>query len=215
LGNQRGSVVVVDIDDACRKFLISVLQRAGYAAIGFASAEEALVSIASERPDVVLTDVRLPGVSGYELCRELRDVYRDQVALIIISGDRSEPFDRAAGIFLGADDYLGKPVDAGELVARVWRLVSRSNGTDHSPANGRRNAIQGLSGREREVLDLLATGSNQDDIAQQLFISPKTVATHIQRVLTKLGVHSRTQAVALALRQDRDVTGHRHSVVAE
>jgi DNA-binding NarL/FixJ family response regulator len=216
MGNQSGSVVVVDVDDACRKFLISVLQQAGYAAVGFASAEEALVSIASERPDVVLTEVRLPGVSGYELCRQLRDVYRDRVALIIISGDRAEPFDRAAGIFLGADDYLVKPVDAGELLARVWRLVSRSNGADHSPSNGRSNAIRRLSDRERQVLDLLATGATQEDIAQRLFISPKTVATHIQRVLTKLGVHSRTQAVALALRQDRDVTGHRHGVkVAE
>jgi DNA-binding NarL/FixJ family response regulator len=175
-----------------------------------------LVAIAERRPDVVLTDVQLPGVSGYELCRQLKDKYGDDFPVIIVSGNRTEPFDRAAGILLGADDYMVKPVDPGELVARVWRLAGRSNGHRASQSNGVSSKLDALSTREHEVLDLLAAGSNQDEIAQKLFISPKTVATHIQRVLTKLGVRSRTQAVALALRQDRDVTGHRHVVeVAE
>ena len=119
----------------------------------------------------------------------------------MISGTRTKPFDRAAGILLGADDYMVKPVDAGELIARVWRLVRcrpQTNGAGH----GVGTKLDVLSSRERQVLALLSEGADQDEIAQTLFISPKTVATHIQRTLTKLGVRSRTQAVALALRRE-------------
>jgi DNA-binding NarL/FixJ family response regulator len=197
-----GDVVVVDDDTAFRSGLISILQRAGYATLGVASAEEALPAIAERRPDVVLTEVILPGVSGYELCRELKDAHGDAVAVMIVSGRRSEPFDRAAGILLGADDYMIKPVDAGELLARVWRLASRATGGRATRGETRSAKLDGLSARERQVLDLLAAGLDQDAIAEALFISPKTVATHIQRILTKLGVHNRTQAVAIALRRE-------------
>jgi DNA-binding NarL/FixJ family response regulator len=196
-----GDVVLVDDDPAFRRALTTVLERAGYETVGVSSAEQALVAIAERQPDVVLTDVQLPGVSGYELCRQLKDEYGDDFPVIIVSGNRTEPFDRAAGILLGADDYMVKPVDPGELVARVWRLAGRSNGQQSSRSNGVSSKLGALSAREHEVLDLLAAGSDQEEIAQALYISPKTVATHIQRILTKLGVRSRTQAVALALRR--------------
>jgi DNA-binding NarL/FixJ family response regulator len=197
-----GDVVVVDDDDAFRTLLIDVLERAGYKAAGAARAEEALVAISEDPPDIVITDVQLPGLSGYELCRQLKDTYDRKVAVIIISGERTEPLDRAAGIFLGADDYMIKPVDPSELLARVSRFSRRVNGDRAGPANGASGKLAVLSRREREVLGLLAGGCEQDEIAQALFISPKTVGTHIQRTLTKLGVHSRTQAVVLALRQE-------------
>ena len=197
---QRSYVVLVDDDPGFRKLLLSVLARGGYDLDAVPSAEEALAAIEKRRPDAVLTDVSLPGLSGYELCRQLKDQHGEDIGVMIISGHRTEPFDRAAGIFLGADDYMVKPVDPGELVARVWRLVGRSN-VSHVRTNSN-GKLDLLSARERQVLDLLASGSTQNDIAEALFISPKTVATHIQRVLTKLGVRSRTQAVALALTQD-------------
>jgi DNA-binding NarL/FixJ family response regulator len=198
-----GVVVVVDNDEAFRARLIAILQRAGYDALGVASAEQAMAAIAERRPDVVLTEVQLPGVSGYELCRQLRGEHAEALGVIIVSGERTEPFDRAAGILLGADDYMVKPVDPGEVVARVWRLATRSNGNHRAQSNGANGKLELLSTREREVLDLLAGGAHQDEIAQRLFISPKTVATHIQRVLTKLGVRNRTQAVGVALRAER------------
>jgi DNA-binding NarL/FixJ family response regulator len=207
VGEHCGDVVLVDDDDAFRTFLLGVLEGADYAAVGVATAEVALAAVDERRPDVVLTDVQLPGMSGYELCRRLKAEHGDKLAVIIVSGERTEPFDRAAGIRLGADDYMIKPVDPAELVARVWRLAgrpsgnARSNGHARSQSNGRNGRLDLLSAREREVLGLLAAGSDQEEIAQALFISPKTVATHIQRTLTKLDVHSRTQAVALALRR--------------
>lgn len=206
MAEQRSYVVLVDDDPAFRELLGTVLDRAGYETVAVSSAEEALIVIDEQRPDVVVTDVGLPGVSGYELCRQIKD-RGDEIGVMMISGQRMEPFDRAAGILLGADDYMVKPVDPGELVARVWRLARRSN-VDHLPSTDD-GALDVLSARERQVLDLLTGGSNQAEIADALFISPKTVGTHIQRVLTKLDVRSRTEAVALALRHPvSEVNGH-------
>ena len=199
-----GYVLVVDDDEPFCTFLISVLERAGYAARGVGTAEDALAAVAEQRPDVVLADVQLPGISGYELCRQLKDAYGDGLPFVIVSGARTEPFDRAAGILLGADDYVVKPVDPGEIVARVWRLARRSVPDRSAPQEMAKGKLDTLSAREREVLDLLVGGADQDEIAQALFISPKTVATHIQHILGKLGVRNRTQAVALALRSERD-----------
>lgn len=199
--NPCGDVVLVDGDPAFRRFLTAVLERAAYTTVGVGNAEDAITIVGAGRADIVLTDVELPGVSGYELCRQLKVEYGSSLPVIMISGTRTEPFDRAAGILLGADDYMVKPVDAGELIARVWRLV-RCRPQTNGAANGAGTKLDVLSSRERQVLALLSEGADQDQIAQTLFISPKTVATHIQRTLTKLGVRSRTQAVALALRRE-------------
>jgi len=191
----------VDGDPVFRRFLTAVLERAAYSAVGVGNAEDAVSAVAAGRADIVLTEVELPDVSGYELCRELKANYGSSLPIIMISGTRTQPFDRAAGILLGADDYMVKPVDAGELIARVWRLV-RCRPQTNGAANGLETKLEVLTTRERQVLTLLSEGADQNHIAQTLFISPKTVATHIQRTLTKLGVRSRTQAVALALRRE-------------
>src|SRR5213078_1111954 len=102
---------------------------------------------------------------------------------------------RVAGLLLGADDYLVKPIQFDHLLARVRRLVAQP-----APVVG--PVASPLTPREQEVLGLLAEGLEQDEIANRLFITPKTVAKHIERILGKLGVRSRAQAVALALRAD-------------
>jgi DNA-binding NarL/FixJ family response regulator len=165
-----------------------------------------LAAVADEAPAAILLDVQLPGLNGYEICRALRDRYGDSIAIVFISGERTDPLDRAGGMLIGADDYLVKPVDPGELIARVIRLVGRTGSNGHAAAaNGN---LESLTQRENEVLDLLADGLDQEEIAGRLVISPKTAATHIQRILGKLGVRSRAQAVALVLREERDVNGH-------
>ena len=154
---------------------------------------------AADPPATVLLDVPLPGLNGYQVCRELRDMFGDAVPVLFISGERTEALDRAAGLLLGADDYMIKPIDPGELIARVRRLLKEpgSNGA----ASLEDEKLASLTQREHEVLDLLAEGFQQDEIAHRLVISPKTVATHIQRILGKLEVRSRAQAVAHVLRR--------------
>ena len=152
------------------------------------------------RPSLVLLEVLLPDVSGFEIVRELRDEFGDDLPIVFISGERTEPLDRATGLLLGGDDYVVKPPDPDELLARVRRLISRSRrGRAASLPRGPIEAE--LTSREREVLALLAGGMRPKQIARELVISPKTVASHIQRVLAKLGVHSRAEAIAIAYRE--------------
>ena len=201
-----GGIIVVDDDEGFRSFVGDLFEGNGYETTRLTSGAEVLAAVADELPGAIVLDIQLPGLNGYEICRELRKRYGDSIAIVFISGERTEPLDRAGGLLIGADDYLVKPVDPGELIARVIRLLDRtsSNGEAASP-NGK---LESLTQRENEVLDLLAEGLTQEEIADRLVISPKTAATHIQRILGKLGVRSRAQAVALVLREERDVSGH-------
>jgi DNA-binding NarL/FixJ family response regulator len=201
-----GGILVVDDDEAFRSYVVGLFESIGYQTSQLATGASVVSVVADDRPAAVLLDVQLPDLNGYEVCRQLRDLYGDSIAIVFISGERTEALDRTGGLLLGADDYLVKPIDPTELIARVRRLVDAPRSNGHvAGSNGK---LQSLTQREQEVLDLLAKGFRQDEIADRLVISPKTVATHIQRILGKLEVRSRAQAVAVVLRQDRDVNGH-------
>ena len=186
-------LLVVDGDPKSRAALLKVLQRAGYATQQARTGEEALDAADRRRPALVITETHLPGASGYEICSELRERYGEDLPIIFVSAARTEETDRVAGLLLGADDYLAKPIRFDHLLARVRRLVIQ-------PTTVARPVAARLTPREQEVLGLLAQGLEQEEIANRLFVTPKTVAKHIERILGKLAVHSRAQAVALALR---------------
>lgn len=190
-------MLVVDGDTASCDLVAARLQDAGIAARTAPTGAEALASARSERPALVLLEVSLPDIGGFELCHELRDEFGEGLPIIFLSGSRTEPLDRAAGLLIGGDDYIVKPADPSELLARVRRPLVRAGG---SKAARRSATSPSLSPREQQVLELLAEGALPGQIAVELAISPKTVASHIQRVLSKLNVHSRAQAVAVAYR---------------
>jgi two-component system, OmpR family, response regulator len=197
------AVLVVDNDPLFRAFVRDLLERAGFDVVEAADGEAALSVAALQRPELVLLDVCLPRASGYEVCRELRDRFGDSLGIIFVSGERIESIDRVSGLLLGADDYLAKPFDPDELLARVRTVLRRVAGhaeNGNGKALGNAVADAELTPRELEVLQLLAEGLTQPQIAGQLVISPRTVGTHIQNLLGKLDVHSRAQAVALAHR---------------
>jgi DNA-binding NarL/FixJ family response regulator len=191
-----GPVLIVEDDPSARELLSCVLAGAGYETTVVSTGEAALVSAGEERPALVVLDVQLPGVSGYEVCRQLRERFGQQLPIVFVSGTRTEPDDRVAGLLIGADDYIAKPFSPDELVARVHRLFVRTSDEPKESDRLERRPI--LTRREHEVLSLLAEGLSQEAIAAELYISPNTVATHIQRVLHKLGVHSRAAAVSRA-----------------
>src|SRR5262245_31252415 len=142
------SVLIVEDSPAFRELVSTVLVQAGYTVREAGNAEEALALAAEERPAVVLLDVILPDVSGYQVCRSLRAQFGETVPIIFLSGSREHPLDVEAGLLMGADDYILKPFVPGDLVARVRRAVTRS-------AELNRNGLSGLTLRELEVLNLL------------------------------------------------------------
>jgi two-component system response regulator FixJ len=192
---ERYLITVVDDDERFRELVSGVLQRAGYTVRAFATGEEALEAVRFERPNLMLVDVRGAGMSGYDVCRVLRARFGDTLPIVFVSGERTESFDRVAGLRLGADDYIVKPCDPDELLARVDRLVRRTR----SGLLGSASPSVKLTRREQDVLELLVSGLRTKEIALELSISKKTVATHIQNILAKFGVHSQGQAIAAAL----------------
>jgi DNA-binding NarL/FixJ family response regulator len=201
-----GTILVVDHDDATRLSAVQVALRLGYDVCAAENGELLLERLNGGRPVLAIVEVELPGaLSGLEVLRELHERFGTDLPVILVSAERTTPLDQTAGLMLGADDYLEKPLDVGELLARVRRSLRRSG------ASGNGNGKVKLSPREHEILGLLADGKNQSQIAGALVLSPKTVGTHIQHILAKLGVHSRAQAVAAAYREGlvgADVVAH-------
>jgi DNA-binding NarL/FixJ family response regulator len=194
-----GPILIADADGRFRDFVSRLFERAGFSTRLATTGEQALASARSERPGLVLLEVVLPDVSGFEVARVLRDEFGEDLPIIFASGKRTEPLDRAAGLLIGGDDYVIKPVDPDELLARARRPIMRSqSGRTRVPRNG---ALAELTDRELEVLHLLADGKRPKEIAGDLVISPKTVASHVQHILGKIGAHSRTEAVAIAYRE--------------
>lgn len=209
-----GTILVVDNDDATRAAAVQVAVRLGCEVRVVENVELLLERLDGDRPTLAIVEVELPGpTNGLELLRELHERFGDDLPVILVSGDRTSALDRVAGLMLGADDYVVKPLDTGELLARARRSLRRSQPSEGN-GNGKQDDDVNLSPREREILALLASGKTQSEIAADLVLSPKTVATHIQHLLFKLGAHSRAQAVGMAYRLglvEPDVRAHASS----
>jgi DNA-binding NarL/FixJ family response regulator len=186
------SVLIVDEDESCREELARVLGLHGFSVVQAAAGDAALALARGLDLSAAILEIPLGGLSGYELCQQIKAENGPDVAVIFLSGVRTEPYDRVAGLLLGADDYLVKPFSPGELVTRLDKLIRRRATRPGADAR--------LTKREHEILDLMGRGLPHAEIARRLFISPKTVATHVEHILRKLGVRSRAEAVAVAYR---------------
>jgi DNA-binding NarL/FixJ family response regulator len=192
---KREAVLIADADEASRLTLAAILRGAGYDVQQADTGEAALGTARATIPDAVILEVPLPGLSGYEVCHTLRSEGGRGMPVMFLSGVRTEWYDRIAGLLLGADDFMVKPYAAGELLARLARLIDR--GRVAAP-----RAVHDLTPRELQVLNLMGEGLRHEQIARRLFISPKTVATHVEHILRKLAVRSSTEAIAVAFRQE-------------
>lgn len=186
------AILIADGDRGFRRSAAQTLTAAGLRVREAACGREALAAAVEEDVALVVLEVHLRHVSGYEVCRRLRDERGEALPILFVSRNRTEASDRVAGLLVGADDYLAKPVAPDELVARVRRQLQRAAALETKPTSG-------LTARETEVLTLLTRGLGPVEIGDELSISPKTVATHVEHIYSKLGVHTRAQAVAKAL----------------
>lgn len=128
-GAQRTVLVIEDelsIGDLVRTYL----ERDGFTVVWLRSGEEALLELASQKIDLVLLDIGLPGIDGFEVCRRVRA--RSQVPILMLTA-RDEESDRIAGFELGADDYVSKPFSPRELMARVHAILRRGRQTKYEP----------------------------------------------------------------------------------
>jgi DNA-binding NarL/FixJ family response regulator len=198
--SNAGTILVVECDKTTQVLVAAQAERLGFACSAVDSSEAALAAVEKDEPALAIVAVELPGLNGLGLLHALHQRF-ETLPIILTSSKYADPVGRAAGLMLGADDYLVKPLDPAELGARMRRSLLRSArpaGKD-LPADPSIDTGD-LSRREHEILLLLAEGKTQKQIATALVLSPKTVATHIQNTLRKLGVHSRAQAVVAAYR---------------
>jgi DNA-binding NarL/FixJ family response regulator len=174
-----------------------------------ADGDEALALAAELRPDVLLLDLKLPVLDGVAVLRELPSRSGRTRALVLTSA--ADKTQAALALQAGAAGFLYKDVDPDALVRAIrsvhdgHTLLAAEVADVLSPRSrdSGGGGIGALTGREREVLALVADGQSNREIARTLGVSEKTVKTHVSSVLAKLGVADRTQAAVLAVRQAR------------
>lgn len=208
-------LLVVDDVPLFRAGLTSALRDAGFDVVGEAeTAEGAVAKAESLQPDLVLLDVLMPGLSGLEVVEKLTAVSPDS-HVILLTGSESEE-DLLAAIKAGARGYILKDMPFPQLVDSL-AATTRGGAVVSSQMAGKlfdvtRQLLRHqellaarkptLTGREIEVLQLVARGMTSKAIGEELFISENTVKNHIRNILDKLGLHSRNEAVLYAVREN-------------
>ena len=209
-------VTIVDDHTLFREGLQSLLERHGLEVADSAGDGPAgIAAVARERPDVVLLDLRLPGMSGLEALRRLRAAKDCPPVVMLTTSDRER--DLLEALRAGAAGYLLKDMEPDALVAALRSTVGGETVVAPALAPALVRAVQGrvaperpeglgqtgpfeaLTPREREVLGLLAEGRSNRGIAEGLGISEGTVKAHVKAILRKLGVESRVAAAVLAV----------------
>jgi DNA-binding NarL/FixJ family response regulator len=204
------SVLIADDQDLVRSGLRFVLEAAGIGVLAEAAdGAEAFNLTERLRPEVALMDIRMPGTDGITATRRIVDAGLDTRVLILTTFDLDEHV--FAALQAGASGFLLKDVGRQQLVEAVGvvaagdalyapsvlrRLVSHY--VNHPPARPPSPALDELTPREREILQLIGRGLSNSDIAAELVISMATVKTHVRHLLQKLELRDRAQAVVLA-----------------
>jgi len=199
----RPTVFIVDDDAGVRDSLAMLLELKGFPTRTFADAESFLAEYRPEWPGCLVLDLRMPGMSGLELQADLaRRGAPLPVIIVTAHGDVATTRSALKG---GAVDFIEKPIDDQALVAAIAAALDRD-----ARERGRAQAAAGaaerfarLTGREREVLALVAEGRHNREIAVALGISPRTVEVYKARMMEKLQVHRLPDLVRLVLEQQR------------
>jgi len=195
--------LIVDDHEVVREGLRLALSRTdNIRVVGEASDGSAAVALARRRrPNVVIMDVRMPGTDGLQAAREISsEVPEAYVLMFTAYGERSL---LTRGLEAGAKGYILKEAPHQTLVRAIQKVAGGDGYVDPAlmPAFLTKERENMLTAREREILQLLADGMSNADVAAKLFISQETVKSHVRHILSKLEADTRTHAVAIALRQ--------------
>jgi two-component system, NarL family, response regulator DevR len=213
-GRESIRVFLLDDHELVRRGLRDLLEsETDVAVVGEASsADEALRRIPACQPNVAVLDVRMPGGSGIDVCREIRSSYPEIACLILTSFDDDDAL--FAAIMAGASGYVLKQVRGGEFVDALRRVadgqslldpaVTRSVLTRLRDGPASEPRLAGLTAQEHRILELIGDGLTNREIGVRLSLAEATVKNYVSRLLNKLGMQRRTQAAAYAVRLRRD-----------
>jgi two-component system response regulator FixJ len=190
-----GTVFLIDDDPGVRDSLSLLLSLKGMRTLPFANAESFIETYRPEWPGCVLTDLRMPGMTGLELQAALR-ARGIEVPVVVLTAHGDVATARAA-LKNGAFDFLEKPIDDAMLLEVLENAMRadrerRAATTSRSSADAR---LERLTAREREVLSLISAGHQNREIASQLGISPRTVEVHKARIMEKLECRSLAELI--------------------
>lgn len=218
-------LMLVDDHDVVRTGLRSFLMtQPGFEVIAEAkSGLQALEQAREVKPDIVLMDITMPDMDGIEATEKLKTLYPECQILVLTVHTDKQYFMKMLSV--GASGYLTKQAAADELVAAIravaaghvylqpalarWLLedyqhlaktVTITSNEEASEKGKEAISLDTLSKRERQVLELVGEGFNNQDIGKRLELSPKTIARHRERIMKKLNIHSRTELVKYAIR---------------
>ena len=205
-------VLLCDDHELVRRGLRSVLDGVGGVRIvaEAADADAAIKAVDTDPPDVVIMDVRLPGRSGIEACREIRSAHPDTKVLILTAHADDEAL--FSSILAGAAGFVLKQVRGADLVGAIRQVAAGGSLLDptvtarvlarlRGESTGGDEGISDLTPQERKILDLVAEGMTNREIAEKVFLAEKTVKNYVSNILSKLGLSRRAEAAAYMARR--------------
>jgi DNA-binding NarL/FixJ family response regulator len=204
-------LLVVDDDPSLLLAVSETLRAEGYEVVTARRGAEAMVRVAEAMPDLIISDIRMPGMDGYALVRNLRSSPRTRLIPIIFLTAKDETADRIEGFRTGVDAYLTKPFESEELIAIVSSILDRVRRTHSDLARmfgeQEKDDIElvrdeDLTDAEWRVAEAVARGLSNKEIAAELNLSLRTVEGHISRILDKKSLSNRVE-LALMVRERR------------
>lgn len=209
---EKGVILIVDDTPENLALLSDALEDAGYLVLVALDGSSALNRIQRRRPDLILLDAMMPGLDGFETCRQIKAQPDTANIPVLFMTALTDSEHVVKGFEAGAIDYVTKPIECNEVLARVAShlrtariLQSARNpspmggGFDNKPSNEKLSARFKLTEREIEVLRWVSFGKTNKDIADILQLSPRTVNKHLEHIYIKLGVETRTAATSVAM----------------
>lgn len=200
-------LLIVDDEPNLLRAVAACLYGGEYEVITARSADQALVRIAQTLPDVIISDVRMPGMDGYGLLRHLRGSRRTALIPVVFLSAKDQCGDRVEGFRAGVDAYLTKPFEPDELLAVVGGILARVRRTHTEIArlvgaagSGSPGQDEDLTPGELRIASGVARGLSNREIATELDLSVRTVENHISHILRKKGFGNRVEIARLMLR---------------